>query len=267
MDDEQSEQATQPKISVVDMVLVGLFLAMLDAIDLVPFAGDLTDVFAAPLVFYYFIKNINGVAYIVSLVLDAIPGIQEVPTRSIVWWGTVIVDHMAPKKLEQTLEKAGEIAQAGEGGGAAEGAEATAGTVAEETVAAGNAAAETEMAATETGVQNAADEAAATEHAPADEMTPKEERNPMENLQEELEEPGPGEDAVPEESKEETPEAEDESSNKGRTIIKDRAKRVIDIRSRMQSALGRNQDPGENEEDEGDEAGEDEDENRLAKAA
>jgi hypothetical protein len=114
------EEKAQPKISLPEIILIGLFLGILDAIDLIPFAGDLTDVFAAPLVFYYFIKNINGVAYIVSLILDAIPLTQEIPTRSIVWWGTVILDHFAPKKLTAALEQVGEIE---EGGAGVEGAE------------------------------------------------------------------------------------------------------------------------------------------------
>lgn len=93
--------------------MVGLFLAVLDAIDLIPFAGDITDLFAAPLVFYYFFKNINGLLYILSLILDAIPGIQEVPSRSIVWWGTVLFERFAPAKVVAVAEKAGELGRVG----------------------------------------------------------------------------------------------------------------------------------------------------------
>ena len=243
MDDEAT---AQPKIPVVDMVLVGLFLAMLDVIDLIPLAGDLTDIFAAPLVFYYFFKNINGVSYIVSLVLDTIPGIQEIPTRSIVWWGTVIIDHLAPKKLEQVLEKTGELAQANEGGGADVGAtnaatEGAAGAAAEGT------------AATEVGAQGA--ETEAVEHTPADEITPEEERNPMENLQKELEEPK--ENSLSDDSDhvtdEEEVEPEGESTKDERNSTKDKIKKVIDISSRAQSTFNSSQNQDENIKNEDDE--------------
>ncbi len=59
-------QKAEPKISVSEAVLIGMFLAILDVIDLIPLAGDLTDVAAAPLVLYYFMKHINGTAYIIS---------------------------------------------------------------------------------------------------------------------------------------------------------------------------------------------------------
>lgn len=253
MDDEAT---AQPKIPVVDMVLVGLFLAILDVIDLIPLAGDLTDIFAAPLVFYYFFKNINGVSYVVSLVLDAIPGIQEVPTRSIVWWGTVIIDHLAPKKLEQVLEKTGELAQANEGGGADVGAanaatEGAAGAAAEG--AEGAAGAETGAAATEAGAQGA--ETEAVEHTPADEMTPEEERNPMENLQKELEEPKENllsDDSDHVTDKEEV-EPEGGSTKDEENSTKDKIKKVIDIRSRAQSTFNSSQNQDKNVKNEDDE--------------
>jgi hypothetical protein len=166
MDDEQNEQKAQPKISVVDMVLVGLFLAILDAIDLIPFAGDLTDIPASMLIFYYTFKGINGVAYIISLIMDAIPGLQEIPTRSIVWWGTVIIDRIGPKKLERALEKAGELTQGKVGAAGAEAEAAGAlskGTeVAENMRTAGGAASEGEaLAAGEAGVRGAEQDIAA----------------------------------------------------------------------------------------------------------
>jgi len=105
-----------PKISTSEAVLIGLFLLTLDAIDLIPLAGDLTDVAAAPLVFYYFTKHINGTAYIISCGLDLIPVVQEFPTRSIVWWGTVALDRFAPAKVEELIEATGEKLEGGEGG-------------------------------------------------------------------------------------------------------------------------------------------------------
>jgi hypothetical protein len=116
-------QKAEPKISVSEAVLIGMFLAILDVIDLIPLAGDLTDVAAAPLVLYYFMKHINGTAYIISWILDLIPVTQEFPSRSIVWWGTVIFERVAPAKLEQETEKVGELGEGGEGGEALEGGE------------------------------------------------------------------------------------------------------------------------------------------------
>jgi hypothetical protein len=110
-------EKAEPKISVSEAVLIGLFLAILDAIDLIPLAGDLTDVAAAPLVLYYFMKNINGTAYIIAWVMDLIPFLQEFPNRSIAWWGTVIFERIAPAKLQSAVEQTGEIAEGKEGGG------------------------------------------------------------------------------------------------------------------------------------------------------
>ncbi len=111
----------EPKISTSEAVLIGMFLLILDAIDLIPIAGDLTDVAGAPLILYYYTKHINGVAYIVSEILDLIPIVQEIPSRSIVWWGTVAFDRFAPAKVEEAVEKLGEEAEGKEGGGELEG--------------------------------------------------------------------------------------------------------------------------------------------------
>jgi hypothetical protein len=108
-------EKAEPKISVSEAVLIGLFLAILDVIDLFPIAGDLTDVAAAPLVLYYFMKNINGTVYIIAWVMDLIPILQELPNRSIAWWGTVIFERVAPAKLEQAVEAVGEAVEGNEG--------------------------------------------------------------------------------------------------------------------------------------------------------
>ena len=113
----------EPKISTSEAVLVGMFLLILDAIDLIPVAGDLTDIAGAPLILYYYTKHINGIAYIAAEILDAIPVVQELPSRSIVWWGTVAFDRFAPAKVEEEVEKLGEEAEGKEGGGKLEGEE------------------------------------------------------------------------------------------------------------------------------------------------
>lgn len=108
-------EKAEPKISLPEIVFIGIFLGVLDLIDLIPAAGDITDVFAAPLLLYYVMKHINGIAYAAALILDAIPFTQEFPTRSLVWWGTVIFDHFAPKQLSSTVERIGELEEGGTG--------------------------------------------------------------------------------------------------------------------------------------------------------
>jgi len=108
-------QKADPKISTSEAVLILLFVLILDLIDLIPFAGDLTDIAGAPLFFYYMSKHINGVAYLIAEILDAIPGTQEIPSRTIVWIGTILFDRFAPAKLEEVVEQAGELGEGGEG--------------------------------------------------------------------------------------------------------------------------------------------------------
>lgn len=110
-----------PKISTSEAVLIGMFVLTLDAIDLIPFAGDLTDIAAAPLLLYYYTKHINGLAFVIAEVLDAIPLTQEFPSRTIVWVGTVAFDRFAPAEVEKAVEAAGEKMEGGEGGVEGEG--------------------------------------------------------------------------------------------------------------------------------------------------
>jgi hypothetical protein len=113
-------EKAEPKISTAEAVLILLFVLLLDAIDLIPFAGDLTDVAGAPLLLYYMSKHINGVAYLIAEILDAIPVVQELPSRTIVWIATVLFDRFAPAAVEQAVEKVGELEQGGEGAGTGE---------------------------------------------------------------------------------------------------------------------------------------------------
>lgn len=106
----------EPKISDSEVVLVGMFVGTLDVIDFIPGAGDLTDIPGAGLIFYYYKKHINGIVYIISEILDAIPFVGIFPWRTCVWIGTVAFDRLAPKKIEEALEELGEKAEGGEGG-------------------------------------------------------------------------------------------------------------------------------------------------------
>ena len=126
------EHTRQPKIPLPEAIFIGLFIAFLDILDLIPIVGDFTTIIAAPLMLYLYMKGMNGVLFGTSEILDLIPGVQEFPCRSIAWWVTVGIDHFAPAKVAEVAEKAGELAEGageegvgeavGEEGGAAKGA-------------------------------------------------------------------------------------------------------------------------------------------------
>jgi hypothetical protein len=119
--DEEIQQP-EPKISDVEIVLVGLFYVALDAIDLIPIAGEITDMIAAPMGFYYWSKGLSGTAFLAAEVLDLIPIVQAIPSRTISWGATVYIDRHP--KLEAALGSATKIAGALEGD--VEGAESAA---------------------------------------------------------------------------------------------------------------------------------------------
>jgi hypothetical protein len=112
------DEKPEPKISLPETIIIGLLLALLDLIDLIPFAGDITDAPAALLFLYYQIKGISGTVFAIAWVLDLIPILQEFPTRSIAWWISVFMDRH-PSKATALIEAGGEIAQ-GKSGGATE---------------------------------------------------------------------------------------------------------------------------------------------------
>lgn len=126
MDEEIEVPQPASKISDAVAILIGLFNALLDAIDLIPIAGDITDVVAAPMGFYYWMNGISATGFIVAEILDLIPGIQEIPSRTIAWIIIVWLDRHP--KIEAKLGTAIEIGNAIEGnfGGAEGGLEAEA---------------------------------------------------------------------------------------------------------------------------------------------
>jgi hypothetical protein len=92
----------EPKISDVEIILIGVFYLGLDIVDLFPGAGDITDVIAAPMGFYYWMKGLNAITFIVSEIIEAIPGLQEIPFVRIITWGMTIWFDRHPK-LEGVL--------------------------------------------------------------------------------------------------------------------------------------------------------------------
>lgn len=117
------DETSEPKISLPEAIIIGLLMAVLDALDILPIAGDITDAPAALLFLYYQVKGISGTMFAIAWVLDLIPIIQEFPSRSVAWWIGVYMDRH-PSKVGRIVEQVGEIAQGEEGEAAlAEGTE------------------------------------------------------------------------------------------------------------------------------------------------
>lgn len=116
---DEEIQKPEPKISDVEIILIGIFYLGLDAIDFIPAAGDITDVIAAPMGFYYWMKGLNGTAFLASEAIEAIPGAQEFPfVRTITWGINIWLDrHPKLEAIFATVEAIGAGADALEGGG------------------------------------------------------------------------------------------------------------------------------------------------------
>ena len=111
---DEDFQQPEPKISDVEMVLIGTFYFALDLIDFIPAAGDITDIIAAPMGFYYWEKKLNGTAFIASEIIEAIPVAQNIPfVRTISWGATIWLDRSP--NLQAKLAPAMQIAGALEG--------------------------------------------------------------------------------------------------------------------------------------------------------
>jgi hypothetical protein len=118
--DEELQQP-EPKISDVEAILIGTFLGILDLIDIIPIAGDITDIATTPLNFYFWSKGIKSTTFVVSQLLDLVPIVQEFPSRTIAWGITVYLDRH-PQQFA-ALQTATAIAGIAEGQvGGAEGA-------------------------------------------------------------------------------------------------------------------------------------------------
>lgn len=113
MDEEQ--ETREPKIHLPVAILVGLAVLVLDLIDLIPIAGDITDIPSLMVNFYLLTIGVSGIVFLIGEVLDLIPVVQEFPCRSIAWWVTVGIDHFAPASVQQVFERVGEELQGGEG--------------------------------------------------------------------------------------------------------------------------------------------------------
>ncbi len=108
MDDAQKPE---PKISLVEFIFLGLFIVLIDLIDLVGLLvglplSDITDLFMFPITqFYLFMKGVKGTYMLVGNIIEAIPYIGDLPVRTVVWCITYYIDHHP--KLEAMANFAG----------------------------------------------------------------------------------------------------------------------------------------------------------------
>lgn len=141
---DEEIQKPEPKISDVEIVLIGIFYFGLDIVDFIPTVGDVTDLVASPMGFYYWMKGINGTAFLASEVIEAVPGAQELPFVRTITWGINIWLDRHPKLTAAfaTVEaiEGGVDALQSEGVGGAEELSESRGIAAETSGGGGNAA-------------------------------------------------------------------------------------------------------------------------------
>jgi hypothetical protein len=146
MDEEQQEgHRREPKISLVEGILITILMALVDIAELIPFLGDTLGLFIGALAtIYLLIKGVNGIFFIIGAVADLVPFLQELPFKTAGWLITWGIDHFATGEVAGAIvekaEKVGELAEgnaegaaseaAAAGAGAAEGAAAQAGSAA-----------------------------------------------------------------------------------------------------------------------------------------
>ena len=118
MNKEERAEPREPKISIVEALLIGILMLIIDIAEIIPFVGDFLGLGTGALVIMYLVmKGVNGLVFAVGTALDAIPVIQAFPSKTLAWVITVGIDHFAPKEISEKLEKAGELAEGKAGGG------------------------------------------------------------------------------------------------------------------------------------------------------
>jgi len=115
-------QKPEPKISLPEFIFVGLFIVLVDIIDLIGllFAfpmSDITDIVMFPVTqIYLYMKGVRGTFMLIGNLIEAIPWIGDLPVRTVVWCVTYFIDHHP--KLEKITEIAGGAAGGKSVGGA-----------------------------------------------------------------------------------------------------------------------------------------------------
>ncbi|MEK7507640.1 MAG: hypothetical protein AAB602_00965 [Patescibacteria group bacterium] len=106
------EQQPDPKISLVEVILIGLIFALFDAIEIVIvfLALDdfwIIDITASIIFFYLLIKGVPPIRQLVCWILELIPYVGALPLLTIGWGLTVWADHHPSGALAKTGAIAG----------------------------------------------------------------------------------------------------------------------------------------------------------------
>src|SRR3972149_2079295 len=117
MPDEDQEQV-EPKISLPEVILIGLIFALIDLIEVVIiFVGLddfwILDLVASAIFIYLFIKGVPAMRQLVCWVIELIPWLGALPLLTVGWGLTVWADHHP----SGALAKAGAVAGAAKGKG------------------------------------------------------------------------------------------------------------------------------------------------------
>jgi hypothetical protein len=118
MEDEQEQP--EPKISLPEVILIGLFLLLIDLVEIVIFFAGLDDfwlldILAGSIFFYIFIKGVPPMRMLVAWLLELIPWAGALPLLTIGFGLTVWAD----RHPSGIVAKAGAVAGAAKGKGAA----------------------------------------------------------------------------------------------------------------------------------------------------
>ncbi len=109
------EQKPEPKISLVEAILIGIALFLVSIVNLIPLVGDITSPIVGSLMaFYLYMKGLRGTSVVVTNAIGyacgLVPILQALPTELFAWVVTVWIDR------HPELEKATEMAGAAKGG-------------------------------------------------------------------------------------------------------------------------------------------------------
>lgn len=110
------DEAPEPKISLVEAILIGIIFALFDLVGivLVIFGLDdffILDILSSPIFLYLYIKGVPSMKQLVAWIVEIFPWAGALPSYSIGWWLTVWADHHP----SSALTKAGQVAAAAKG--------------------------------------------------------------------------------------------------------------------------------------------------------
>ena len=110
------EPDLEPKISLLEVFLIGGFFLLLDTVEIVLFIFALDDfwiidIVVAPIFFYLFLKNVPSMRQLFCWLIELFPWVGALPLLSVGWGLTVWAD----RHQEGLIAKAGEVAAIAQG--------------------------------------------------------------------------------------------------------------------------------------------------------